>query len=384
MAGVRDEARAAIESLRFGTPPTGRVLELTVGRAGQIEQLRQTLESDDGGALLLRANYGAGKTHLLRVIREAALDAGFAVAFVVTDAVGGIRFNRMDTIFGAVCRGLEVEGRHAGIGGLFDEFLESYGMANGDEELQRRISSGGRWAPNGPLSAALQVGLRSWVVGTAPHRQLVAEWLSWPEAYRNRRKDLYFGLVDELASRVADPRPEWQFYADDVFSFHTDGHQGAWDGLASLDLIAKAAGLGGLVILFDEFEDVIQNLNNRDWQVAAFTNLFRFFGGGYPGTAYFAVTPDFAKRCKEELLQRGVYDFPISDFDQLPAFELDPIGLGEFQQLAQRIAGIHGLANGHAPRPFPTGALEDAWGHPAPDQVRQAIQRLVSWLDRSR
>ena len=57
--------------------------------------------------LLIHANYGAGKSHLLRVLRELALERGFAVALIVADAQGGVRFNRMDTVFG---RGLQGDG----------------------------------------------------------------------------------------------------------------------------------------------------------------------------------------------------------------------------------------------------------------------------------
>ena len=60
----------------------------------------------------------------------------------------------------------------------------------------------------------------------------------------------------------------------------------------------------------DEFEDVIQNLERRDYKEAAFLNLFQFFRGEtFPGLSYFAVTPDFAQKCKRELLTRGVYDY---------------------------------------------------------------------------
>src|SRR5947208_2802224 len=103
-------AEQIIESLRFGIPPSGHVRAFTVGREDQLQQLQDTLErgSDDAGALLLRANYGAGKTHLLRVTREIALELGYAVSVVDVNSQEGVRFNRMDTILGAVCRQIEV------------------------------------------------------------------------------------------------------------------------------------------------------------------------------------------------------------------------------------------------------------------------------------
>lgn len=380
----REVARAAIESLRFGIPPVGLVRSFTVGRQEQLEELRQSLAANQRGALLVKANYGAGKSHLLQIVREAAIEAGYVVSLVVTDAAGGIRFNRMDTIFGAVCRTLELEGSGTGVPSLFTAFAERYGQIGHTDPLLKRLTANGTWSPSGPLSPALQIASRAWVVGSRPHRDLITAWLSQPDAFKNRRKDLYWELVADLETRIPDPRREWTFYANNVFTFGTDGHQGAWDGLASLHLIAQGAGKRGLVLLFDEFEDVIQNLNNRQWQVSAFTNLFRFFKGDFPGSAYFAVTPDFTSRCKEELLERGVYDFPVKEFDRLPAFRLDPIELAEFEVLAGRIAGLYAHANGdRVSVPITTDALLDAWGGPEPDQIRHAIQNVVTYLDRS-
>src|SRR5262245_12089670 len=95
------DAEDAIEQLRFGVPPSHRARQFTVGRDSQIEALISSLDNEHQRSLLVHANYGAGKSHLLRVLREIALKRDFIVAFIVADAQGGVRFNRMDTIFGA-------------------------------------------------------------------------------------------------------------------------------------------------------------------------------------------------------------------------------------------------------------------------------------------
>src|SRR5208282_6334465 len=101
------EAERVIESLRFGIPPQGQVLDFTVGRRAEIAQLTQRLHPEFATtkkrdrSLLVSANWGSGKSHLLQVIREVGLKNGFAVSLIVADAQGGVRFNRMDTIFGA-------------------------------------------------------------------------------------------------------------------------------------------------------------------------------------------------------------------------------------------------------------------------------------------
>jgi hypothetical protein len=388
-------AQRIVEQLRYGVPPPQRIREFTVGREEQLIQLESSLDSptnDSGAALLVRANYGAGKSHLLKVIRELALDAGYAVGLVVVNVQEGVRFNRMDTILGAICRELEVD--HSGgkgVGELFNAFVATSGarLAPDLRTVRERISNRGKWDFSEHLkSAAAYVALRAWVASESPKvRDLVVDWFVNPANYRGQRKQLYLRLVDGLRNSFRDPRPEWKFYADEVFAFHTAGHRQAWDALADLDLIARLSGLRGLVLLFDEFEDVVQNLNRRNLQEQAFFNLFRFFAGErYPGMSYFAVTPDFVRKCKSELLLRGVYDFDYEQFDRLPAFELDAIACDEFLALARRIRAVYGLAYGcNAEGLLPNHDLETAvhqlWTITSPELVRRAIQGVVQALD---
>ena len=67
---------AAIEALRYGVPPLGRVRELTVGRGEQLAELRRTLDHGGFDALLVRANYGAGKGTSCASLRRKHLTAG--------------------------------------------------------------------------------------------------------------------------------------------------------------------------------------------------------------------------------------------------------------------------------------------------------------------
>ena len=123
-------AENAIEQLRYGIPAQNMVRQFTVGRDHQVDQLLGSLLNRDdrqGRALLLRANYGAGKSHLLRVVREMALENNFAVSYIVAGANQGVRFNRMDTILGAVSRSIETPGcEEPGVHNLFDAYMDPW------------------------------------------------------------------------------------------------------------------------------------------------------------------------------------------------------------------------------------------------------------------
>ena len=205
-------------------------------------------------------------------------------------------------------------------------------------------------SPSASRRPASTLTLRAWVHAGDDRvvQDSVKAWLSNPEELSQPEEATLF----ENSSRCSvviflDTRPEWQFYADEVFLFHTGGHRQSWDALADLHRLAVCSGYRGLVLLVDEFEDVIQNLPRRNYQQMAFHNLFRFFAGDrFPGRAYFAVTPDFTHKCKRELLGRGVYDFDYGRFDKLPFFRLNPIEVGDVFLLARRIREVHGIAYG--------------------------------------
>jgi hypothetical protein len=382
-------AEGVIENLRYGIPPQGYVRLFTVGRAEELDSLRQSLANAKphrGAALLVRANYGAGKSHLLQVVREMALQSRYAVSLVVVNAQQGVRFNRMDTILGAVAARLEVPGGSGiGIGELFNAFANRQRETRGALEISNRNV----WDYSDALKApGVFVGLRAWVNSSAgPVRDLVHDWLTNPAAYRTQRKLLYERLVAGLRRKFRDPRSDWQFYADEVFVFHTGGHQNAWGALGDFDFIARASGFRGLVLLFDEFEDVIQNLNRRDYQQEAFLNLFRFFGGQrFPGMGYFAVTPDFVVKCKVELMSRGVRDFDYKRFEELPSFAMGQISEKEFLELARRIRLVHGIALNWDARALISDRdlrklADRLWAVESPERVRSAIEGLVRELD---
>lgn len=371
-------------------PPSGYVQHFTVGRESELNKLSSSLSSPRdgvGSALLVQANYGAGKTHLLNVIREMALAADYAVALVTMDSAGGVRANRMDQVFGAICRSIEAPGAQKGIGGLLD-LVVARGPENSPSDEWNQLSDGGRWSMSDYLaSSAMFLAIRAWAHRDQDTKQLLVNFLSNPDAFKTDRKTLYRELVFELPSKVRDPRSERRFYMDGHFIFSDRGYEQSWQALGDLDKLARIAGLKGVVLLVDEFEDVVQNLNNRDYQQAAFVNLFRFFEGRrFPGMSYFAVTPDFSSKCKNELMRRQVYEFPVERFDRLPTFSMSKVQPKDMVVLARRIRAAHAAAyEWDAESAFEDVDIVLLVGgltkRSTQDQTRQAIVGIVEHLD---
>jgi len=383
------QAQRAIESLRNGIPPDGFVRHFTVGRQTEIDDLIRHLGNQRGTALLLKANYGSGKTHLLRFIREEALAKNYAVSIVSLDARSAVRFNRMDQIFGAICRNIEVPqaSSRKGIRPFFDLISKLYNQRP-ETTFWRELTNYWKWDFSEKLdSPALFVALRAWIKGDAYAQDLVEDWLYNPWLYKTQRRKLYEVLVSGLRKHFRDPRSDNRFYANQVFIFDSQEYYQSWAALRDLNNLADAAGLIGLIILFDEFEDVITNLRNVAHQEAAFWNLFRFYSGKqFPGKTFYTVTPEFVEKCKARLLNKGRWDFDFSRFESLPKFELSPLDTHHLVELTKRIVRVHGLAyawdavsamNGNSIQ----SVLEEATRAQIQDRTRHAITCVVQHLD---
>lgn len=384
-----NEARRVIESLRKGIPPDGFVRDFTVGRIEEIKELQKCLSNADGTALLLKANYGAGKSHLIRFIREEALAQNYAVSVVTLDANSAVRFNRMDQIFGAICRNIETpyQRRTKGIRSLF-ETIKSRIEEEKDNDYWTQLTNKGKWDYSNTLqSEALYVALRAYLTSDANAQLLVEDWLCNPSHYHTQRKKLYECLVGGLRRYFRDPRSDKRFYADQVFIFNNQAYHQSWAALRDLESLACAVGFKGLIILFDEYEDVITNMRNVSHQETAFWNLFHFYlGKQFSGMTFYAVTPEFVEKCKKRLLEKGRWDMDLSIFDALPKFEMSPLTKPHLVMLGEKILNIHKLAYGWNGQ-FSIGRddleswIEESTTVQLQDRTRQAITATVKRLD---
>jgi hypothetical protein len=189
------------------------------------------------------------------------------------------------------------------------------------------------------------VALRAWLVDKTNAQNLIEDWFNNPWIFKAQRKKLYYDLVYDLRQYFRDPRAEWQFYSDGVFSFDTQGYIQSWGALKDINTLALAAGLKGVIILFDEFEKSIVDLHNISHQQAAFWNLFQFYSGKrFPGMTAYAVTPEFSAKCKDLLIKKNCGDYNFSNFNRLPTFKMSPLTEHELEELALKIMEVHGQA----------------------------------------
>jgi P-loop Domain of unknown function (DUF2791) len=388
------EVQGVIESLRSGIPPNGHVRYFTVGRISEITELTSRLQQETSGALLLKANYGSGKSHLLRFIRETALKEGFAVSSVILDAKSAVRFNRMDQILGAVWRGLEIpDSQGKGVRPFFDFVCQQARSSKGAKGQQwDKITNKNKWDFSQVLdSPANFIALRAWFSGRCD-KNIIEDWLFQTGKYKT--KQIYHELVHKTRMCFSKELSlsstyKWQHYTTNssIFNYKSDAYAQCWSTLRDINTLSSAAGLKGFIILFDEFEDVLSNIANIEHQKAAFQNLFQFFAGKqFQGMSFFAVTPEFIARCKERILNKGHWDYDYSQFDKLATFEMSPIEEKNLQELARKIKEIHGIAycwntNSVSIESSLTSVVKKLASGGIQDRTRQAIRGVVQFLD---
>ena len=95
--------------------------------------------------------------------------------------------------------------------------------------------------------------------------------------------------------------------------FKEPGYLQSWAVLRDLKRLSIAVGFKGLVLLFDEFDDIVDKLGNLKLLKIALSNLFRFLQPElFDGKSFFAVTPDFEKKCRDEFVRKRQGDYDLS------------------------------------------------------------------------
>ena len=342
----------------------------TVGDDEEIKKLEALICGQ--GPHLIEAEAGYGKSHLLEHVREKALDQQFLVSLTRLDSTGEVRFNRFDQIVGAIFRNLEAPQTRAGKGvepfmnTLCDAIQQS--RFKGLSDFWVKLTNDSKW--DGDIhglieSPALYIALRAWFFGGDLQRRLVEDWLGHPWRYDKDRKGLVRNLIEDLRSHFIDPRPPSALFSnkDRIFHFKEPEYIQSWAVLRDINKLAKAVGYKGLVLLFDDMDDISRNLGNLKFLKLALANLFRFLEPEFfGGKSFFAVDIDFEKKCRHEFIKKRQSDYDLHQFNEISRFRMNALPEEDLMILADKIVEAHCEAHG--------------WGDDA-DNVQQEVKSIA-------
>ncbi|MEW6574611.1 MAG: BREX system ATP-binding domain-containing protein [Bacillota bacterium] len=284
------EALGIVEALRSGVASRRLSTIFSYGREGLLEQVQQDLDAVARGRnvrfLILRGDYGEGKTHCLNTIFNLAQERGFVVSFVVLSKE--TPFNRMDRVYPKVaCATYLPRAEEPGMEALLRDIRSGSALSEEILEFARQ-----------ELHPKIFYILQNYFNTNDPFHQyllsgdLNGEWL--PVSQLKSMHRLNFG------------RPA------KIDRFKPADH--AWDYFRLMAHLIKKRGFAGWVLLFDELE--LTGTLSLLARANAFYNLSRFT---FPQSAdaLSSVYPVFsvASRFWPDILLRA----RRPDVDEIPA-----------------------------------------------------------------
>lgn len=305
------DAVKIINALRHGTVPQCDLSALSVGRTALRQRLSHDLQDVGYGSPRVRfldAAYGAGKTHSLWLLTEAAFQQNFAVSFV-TLSPGSCPLHSMLTVYGAILNGIHTAGLRdqRGLQRLLDRWIEIV-ERDGPAVAERRIR---QLAPYFVTALAEYAGAR-----VNPIRQNYS------------RQTL---LLDYLSGRPV-PRRDMRTLGID----HQITEESALTSLEEVTRLVCQLGFRGLCIFLDEAESVL-SLNHARRVDQAYLNLLRIVRAGrdLPNCYFvYAATPGFFDAY-------AAYWGDSAVIDPAHIYHLERLSDDEFLELARRIAALY-------------------------------------------
>lgn len=349
----RRDAVKIINALRHGTVPQCNLSALSVGRSALRRCLTNDLQEVGRGSPRVRfldAAYGAGKTHSLWLLAEAAFQQNFAVSFV-TLTPGSCPLHSMLAVYGAVLDGIHTVGSRdeRGLQRLLDRWIEIV-QRDGPAVAQAHIR---QLAPYFVIALAEYAGAR--VNPIRPNYSRQTDLLNYLSAKRTLSRDLRALGIDYKITE-----------------------ENALATLREVTLLVRQLGFHGLCIFLDEAESVL-SLNRAQHVDRAYLNLLRIVRAGPDlRNCYFvyAATPGFFD-------EYAAYWGDSAVIDPSHIYPLERLSSDEFRQLARRISVIFGRAYDHA---VPIERVEAVTAQlPAlTTDVGGFVRSVVALLDRER
>lgn len=222
------QARQLVEALRTGVAPAQHVKELTIG----LEQERATLISGldeshklGGSALAVIGDYGYGKTHIVELTAQEALERNFLVSTASLD-LGELPAHRGFAIYSALMRDMRYpDDDRRGLEPLIERAISTPHV----EETLRAATD----MANDPLA----VGLHA-IANTPSSRQRKA-WRAW--------------LMGGRRVKSMNPATPRGIKFPTIYRVGNNARQMAYL-LSGVSVLARLVGYSGLCVLIDEAE----------------------------------------------------------------------------------------------------------------------------------
>lgn len=358
------DAERIVESLRAGVPIPALAQKLPIGRSALLERVNTMLGTGYGSPLIVRANYGDGKTHFLQSVAGLALEAGYVVSMVSISREAPL--NNLGQLFGAVTARTRTPGsKRLGLAPILDK-LQGCGR-----KVARDLEEAG-------IPERLRASVEAYLHFDMTYRHELLADLSGQPLLVSRLKAILkdLGMNNRLANYAISRDPVWLYRV--------------------LAQLVQIAGFPGWLIVLDELELIGKTeVGTRARAYANFYNLAveinlprTVFVGAVASNYHSDVLEEKndAIKAPEWLEVRGLKQqaaMAQKGIDQLQHAErLPELSKDEMHTLLATIRDAHGRA--YAWEPPPLEELEGFLQHHvrgADAKLRTHIRTTVQWLD---
>jgi len=344
----------AIERLRDGLFDAFTIERLTLGQGRMEAALKATLER---GHLLLRADYGEGKSHALAYLKSLAQAQGFATSSLQLDP-RAFPLYRAQNVHRGLLQSLHLPGEPEGFLGAFRHYIQGLEPKAVDALLPKILP----YRYRSILSAiARHPSDLSTLKPMAQEYELrVEDWLqrSW------HGESIGYFLRSGLRFREV-PRQKGDLLTCRGFTPFMQ----LFEGIAQL---LKMMGFKGWVLLFDELESI--TLLSRNLRSRGYAALWEWCVPAKP-----LLLPIFA--ATEEIFRRLAEEAPEFPQKALNTLHLNKPSEEEWEGIFEQLISFHGYAYAWSPpqdlRPKLRHALKESGGA----QIRLRLRHLIYELD---
>ena len=358
------EAERILESLRAGVPFAALAQKLPIGRSALLDRVGAMLQTGRGGPLLVRANYGEGKTHFLQAVTGSALSAGHVVSAISISREAPL--NNLGALFKAVTTGTRTPGsQRLGLAPLLDRL-----QARAPEVLASLEHAG--------IPDRLRASIEAYFHVDMTYRHELLADLSGEFLMVGRLKAILrdLGLDHRLPPYAFTREPIW-YYRLMAELIRQAGFAGWLILIDELELVGKTS-IGQRALAYSNLFDlaVAQELPRTVVMAAVASNFYSDVleakGDAEKGPGWLSQR---GREREAALAQRGIAE--LMRAERLPALSSE-----EIHSLLATIRAVHARAyEWDPPAEDDMQRFLDRHVHGADARLRTRIRASVQWLD---
>ena len=225
-----------VEAFRLGIVPTFAVREITVGREKQIKKVEKWLAKDDESVMIV-GQYGQGKSHIIRFIKEKALEEGYLVGYC--DIGDESQMHKPKTVLNTIMKSLVFANKEQQKNSDIAMFLKLYAMFVNE--------------PNGKIAKNISKFLEQGVF------DLVSE-VKRKHNINDLDTDIFTDFIDYLCGDEYVNNYYKMYYGMSIQNYQTSANL-VCNMLSSIGHMAASmsdskSNFKGLILIFDEGETI--------------------------------------------------------------------------------------------------------------------------------